>query len=258
MSSILSITAGAPFTGKTFFIETMVSNVARKTGKPAFVYNRGRPSDYKHFEKIDFLTVDETIIFLNNSKKRINGYENNPKILFFKYDGKIYHIDSFQSVLHGKCVAMNRFEDENLLFRAINHKLGGIQMVIDDSKTIFRNGLSKEAISLFDRLNHAGSQNRKNGAIGMDLHVMFHSLDAVNPNIYDYATHLFLTKSTNIPNLSKLNIPNLNESVKSAYIQLKNEKDYTVFQVNVFSKNSEFLIKIEPEKVEAIRKNLYL
>jgi len=254
-SRILSITAGAPQTGKTFLIETMCSYVTKKTGKPTLVYNRGKPADYQKFEKLDFLTVEETAFLLAKKKKRTDLYLERPRILFFRYAGKVYQIDDFVTVCRGKLLAMRRHEDENLLFRAINQKMGGIQLIIDDAKTIFRHGLSKEAISLFDRLNHAGDQN-KNGIIGMDCHVMFHSLDAVNETIYDYATHIFLVKSVNIPDLSKLKIPGLNEAIKKAYTELKQAEKYTAYQVEILSDDPTQFIKITPQKTLSIRKSL--
>ena len=250
---ILGIIAGAPRTGKTFFAETMCSYVTKSTGKPTLVYNRGLPTDYESFEKVDFLTINQTAAFIQKRKGNYKAYLDRPRILFFSYNRKIYPVEYFSTVLHGKCVVMRRHENEKELYRAISEKIGGIQLILDDAKKLFRYGLSDEAITLFDRINHAGENNKKVSTYGNDIYVMFHSLDAVNEIIFDYATHLFLTRAVNTPDLSKIKIPGLNEAIKKAYNELRKDEKFTLYQVEIFSENPCELLKISPSKTRKIR-----
>lgn len=253
---ILGIIAGAPRSGKTFFAETMCKYVTKSTGKPTLVYNRGLPTDYEDFEKIDFLTVEKTALLIKKRKGNYKAYLNNPRILFFSYNQKIYPVEYFLKILQGKCVVMRRHENENLLYRCIAEKIGGIQLILDDAKKLFRYGLTDEAITLFDRINHAGENNSKIPVYGNDVYVMFHSLDAVNEIIFDYATHIFLTRSVNTPDLTKIKIPGLNEAIKKACNELRKDKKFTLYQVEIFGENPCELLKIEPEKTLKIREKM--
>lgn len=198
--NIQNIIIGAERTGKTHFAKRFTDLVRDRTGKGVLFYNVGNPDDAEGYKEIELLDFDKTESLITDRDKR-KAYKRNPKLLFFKYDGSIYRISKIGGFVNkiGKVCMYPVFDLE--LQRKFAEKLfeygGGIQLIMDDARPIFRNGVNKEFSQLFGRKFHAGFKG--NSLKGIDIHIMFHSFDEINDALFNYVTNFTVFRSNTEP-----------------------------------------------------------
>ena len=225
------IVAGAPRSGKTFYAQKLADKYSKK-GKGILAYNVGLHSDFDEYEEIEFMDKYDTSKFLDKKQKRI--YFERPEIRLFKYRGKIYDMKYFYQISKGKKLKAYRIADaqsEDLLFISLYKYAKDMLIIFDDIRPVFRAGLKKGSINLFSRINHTGLLSKDTAAKnGVDIILIFHNLDKVNSELYDYATHLvtfYCTRRGEVDNSS------LNDVIEEAYNDLKTCEKYTRYEINI-------------------------
>lgn len=212
------LVAGIPRSGKTYFSQKIANSFFRENNS-ILAYNAGMDSDFKDYTEIQFLDIEETAILITDKRKK-RAYLNNPEICLFRIAGKIFNIKDLNYVIKKRKVKSYRLADvrsEDLLFKAFYLYLKDSLLILDDIRPVFRDGLKKGAISLLLRLNHAGIKSNIGDRLGVDVIAIFHNLDKINSELYDYASRLVLFKCTRKPDLSKVNNEEIEENISRAF-----------------------------------------
>jgi len=230
---ILKIIAGAERSGKTFFLEAF-GNQLNKNGYTFIVYNPGG-KDFKDFERVEILGISESLQYLKKeARRKLKIFK---QILFFRYNGNIYRIADFNKVLRGKKVKIYRLmENENLFWMAIYKYVSNAFFVIDDARPILKNFSSNGyLIGLFSRKNHTGENSSLVSYREKGLHMatVFHNLDKVPEELYDYATHLVMYKCTRKPDKKKMGNDELYEMIEFCYNDLRKVPKYNAWSLNL-------------------------
>ncbi len=226
------IIAGAPRSGKTYYAEKLANNYAN-SGRIVLAYNVGLSGDFSDFEEVEFLDKIDTSKLLDKVKRQ--SYLFNPEIRLFKYKGKVYDMKYFVDVCKGKRLKSYRIADqqsEDLFFLSIYKYIKNCLIIFDDIRPVFRSGLKRGSINLFSRINHTGLQSKNTSAKnGVDVVLIFHNLDKVNSELYDYATHLIAFYCTRKSN--KIGNEELECILDDVFEQLKSAEKYTYFEVDI-------------------------
>lgn len=254
--NLFTIVSGGERTGKTFFASNLCSAITQKTGKITLAYNKMLEDDFAGFEEIQFLGIEETANMIQ-SKNRKQLYLSKPDVIYFTYKNSMYHMRDFFKILKGKKVFSRRMyiNDEDYLFRALHKYAGYTQLIIDDSKSIFRDGLKKGMTELFQSKAHAGYMSSVEGLKGIDIYAVFHNLDAVNSRIWDYATTILLFYTLRAPKLNLLDNDEAKEIILDASLKLKNEPVRTCYQINLKGYEDINYIKYTPDYIVKIAEN---
>lgn len=199
--------AGAPRSGKTFYIETVTRNYIQSGQGAALVYNPGKFEDWADFEIIRPLTKVEHIrYFYAHDKEAKRWFNAAPRMEYFEREtepGVYYHFNQFTELFWGqgaKMFAPDR-KNDNPFFDTVYNNISSTMLIIDDIRKIVRRGLPTALSGLLSSQNHAGrlcSVPELSGK-GVDISMMFHAVDAINPEVWQYLTHLTMFDTGNRP-----------------------------------------------------------
>lgn len=251
-----NIISGLEQSGKSFY-SIKLAKLYNQKGGIVFAYNPGRLEDYKGYSEVEIIGTKQTAAIILDKHKR-RAYQRNPQIELFKFEEKIYRIRDFVRVLKGKCVYSFRIPnrtDENLFFAALNWYAYNTLVLLDDCRPVFRYGLSDGHIQFFNSKNHAGKKSSTppvNGLRGLDVIGIFHNLDKVNRELYDYATHITLFAQNQLPDQSTVDNAEYYREIEKAYHELKNLEVYSAIEIGL---RRPFYLKktiISPSKVSQI------
>ena len=199
--NIQNIIIGAERTGKTHFAKRFTDLVREKTSKGVLFYNVGNPDDAEGYTEIELLDFEKTEKLIKDKDRR-KAYRRNPQLLFFRSGEKLYKINKVGEFICAEgLVCMYPVFDLDLQRKFIEKLFmygGGVQLILDDARPIFRHGVGKEFAQLFGRKFHAGFKNQ-NGRKGIDIHIMFHSFDEINDALFNYVTNFTIFKSNTEP-----------------------------------------------------------
>lgn len=251
-----NIISGLEQSGKSYY-SIKLAKLYNSKGGIVFVYNPGRLEDYKGYQEIEIIGTKESAAMISNKHQR-RAYQRNPQIELFRHQGKIYRIKDFVKALRGKAVYAFRIPnraDETLFFAALNWYAYNTLVLLDDCRPIFRYGLSDGHIQFFNSKNHAGkkvSPPPLNGSRGLDVIAIFHNLDKVNRELYDYATHITLFAQNQLPDKSTVDNAEYYAEIEKAYFELKKLPVYSAIEIGL--RRPFYLQKtiISPSKVQSI------
>lgn len=228
---------GAERAGKTYHAQKLAEKYHKKGGT-IFAYNVGKPSDFPspEYEEIEILNFGEHLQKIKSKEKR-KLYKMYRTIYLFRYRGKIYHFKNFNTMFKGKKVKMYRVVRnlESPLFLAIFKYVSNTLLILDDCKAMFRSGLSDQHIQLFNRKNHTGRESEliSSRAKGLDVLCLFHHLDHVPSELWDYTQYVIFLRFVMKPKFHKFE----NEKLKNIFINIQNRllksPKYTALQVDV-------------------------
>ena len=251
-----NIISGLEQSGKSYY-SIKLAKLYNSKGGIVFVYNPGRLEDYKNYSEIEVIGTKETAAIIQDKHQR-RAYQRNPQIELFRYQGKAYRMKDFVNVLKGKAVYAFRIPnrtDETLFFAALNWYAYNTLVLLDDCRPIFRYGLADGHIQFFNSKNHAGKKANPpplNGSRGLDVIAIFHNLDKVNRELYDYATHITLFAQNQLPDKSTVDNQEYYAEIEKAYFELKKLPVYSAIEIGL---RRPFYLKktiISPSKVQAI------
>lgn len=251
-----NIISGLEQSGKSFYA-AKVSKLYNAKGGIVFCYNPGRLEDYADYEEIQVLGAQDTAGMIIDKHRR-RAYIRNPQIEFFQVRGKRYRMKDFVRVMAGqKCYSLripNR-QDESSFFKALNWYAYNTLVVLDDCRPIFRSGLNEGHIQFFNSKNHAGKLSSLppvNGQRGLDVIGIFHNLDKVNGELYDYATHITLFAQNQLPDPRTVDNSDYYKEIEKAFHELKTLPQYSAVEIGL--RRPFYLQKtiISPEKVKSI------
>jgi len=228
--------AGVEQSGKTYYAEKLGDIYAQKGGC-TFVYNRGRERDFAQYESIEPLTIKQHEQMIKG-KAQLKQYRRFPFLAYFKLGGQVYKFKDFYRLTRGRklvCYRIGHRRTEALFFDAMYQYMADTLIIFDDARPIFRNGLKAEHINLFARKNHAG-QLTGQGRRGVDIALIFHNLDKINTESYDYATHLIMFKTTRLPNASHVDNDELAHLIEKCYYEVNKAGKYHYGQINIRGK----------------------
>lgn len=251
-----NIISGLEQSGKSFYAIKLAKLYSQKGGI-VFTYNPGRLEDYSDYTEIEIVSTKETgAAILDKNARR--AYFRNPSIEFFKMQGRTYRMRNWVQVLRGKkafSFRMPNRADETLFFAALNNYAYNTLVLLDDCRPIFRYSLMDGHIQFFNSKNHAGKKSAippVNGQRGLDIIAIFHNLDKVNRELYDYATHITLFMQNQLPKPEMVDNDEYYTEIERAFHELKNLPIYSAIEIGL---RRPFYLKktiIHPSKVQAI------
>lgn len=238
--------AGAERSGKSFF----VWNWAKKRGRPYIVYNCG-DDGFDDATEIEFLTAAQAAEEKGLTGKALRNYLWSAKDCdFFRVDGKMYPIAQLNQVAH-KYKALRQFgtiggKGDSAFFDAMYLYGAGLLLILDDARPLFRNGLNSSHIKLFSRKSHTGAKATwKPTRRGVEIVTIFHNIDRINSELFDYMTHCALFYSTQPPR-DNIDNPDAFRAIAQAYDELKTAPKYSARIVPLKGENAFQIIKIHP------------
>lgn len=234
------IIAGAERSGKSFFAEKW----AAKNGRPVFLYNAGEDG-FLAYKELDFLAPDEQANHLGVfGKERTRFMYAAGPCDFFRIENQVFAAADFTKALH-KYKFVKHFgtiggnREDSALFTFLYRHGRGVTCVFDDTRAVFRNGLKSEHITLLSRKAHAGKyiapgfMPKKRG---IDIVLIYHNVDRVNAETWDYCSHYVGYKSRQAPLDNIENKDAYNEILK-AYEVLKTAPKYECCIINLKAEN---------------------
>lgn len=233
----LKLIAAVPRAGKTYLTE-QIANAYHGAGKGyVFVYNRGKKSDFAGYEEIEFLSFRETAKRYYPGKRERTDYMFDPKLEYFRFRGEIYHVGSLNAILYGAKVSCNRIfqtREESELFNVIFNYMSHALLIIDDARPILQR-LGGSRLQLFGRQNHTGekSYSRNYRGAGVDIILIYHNLDRINEEIYDWATHLVMLKCTRKPDPRKMENESVYNEISETYEKLLSSPRHTAYLIDL-------------------------
>lgn len=237
----LLIVAGAERSGKTFFTEKRLAGAYKGA---VIVYNVGMPSDFAEYIPLRFLDIQETERRLRAAgadKAEINDFRAYPELMFYEVAGKVYKIDKLP--IHLKSGARFKVyrstQIERLIFKAVRKYAANTLFILDDCRPLFRHGLPHEFITLASQKNHVGIESAK--IRGADIACIFHSLDRVNAELYDYATGIVLFNTRQLPEGSTFSNPEIFTLCETAYHRLKELPKYSRAEISMREEKVSFI-----------------
>lgn len=211
--------AGVEQSGKTYFAERMAEAYI-KAGRPALIYNVAKDSDFADAEICSPLSKDQLYRHTKNKAQQYNVKTlDNLPMFQDENTGKILPFSSFTKFYAGKLVKIYRVKDEPLLFKSFFQYLYNTMIIFDDNRATTRHGLSHQQIELFSRKNHAGFKYA-NGKQGVDLFFIYHNLDTVPAELYDYINRAVLFQLNRVPD-NRIDNPEFSEKIEQAVLELK-------------------------------------
>lgn len=188
--------AGRPRSGKTYQTEAQAKAYAGLGRGPVFIYNKGRRTDFSSALMIKPLTFAEHRRFVLTEKEDWSDFSAAKELLYFwGHDGNIYHFRDFVRLYWGKIVAMKRIPSmDKYVFGAVHKYLCSTMFIIDDVAGILRHGTSDQLSTLLSSYHSGDYANVPEKLIGtgVDIVMMFHGIDRINPEIWKYVTHATL------------------------------------------------------------------
>lgn len=257
------IVTGMERSGKTFYTEQISKAFNINDARISIAYNYGRDSDFSTFEPIKILTSEETedLIFNTKGKKAEKTYKRRRRIIYFAYKGKVFHFKDFNKVLKGKRVKIRKLfnrQDERNLFLSFFQYVPNCHIIGDDFRSATRYGLPDSFLQLFSSKAHTGQMcsDAKQKGLGTHVSLLYHSLDAVNPELFTYATHISIFPSESPPSVRFLKDNKwLYDNIKKSYQRVlqvrKSPNNYDFVQIDIRNKSVNL---IEGERVKNLVK----
>lgn len=223
------IIAGAENMGKSYWTEKW----AARCGRPVFLYNAGNDG-FADYKELVFLTPDEQADHLKVGAKERRQFLYNARACdFFSIEGKVYNKRDFTKAMHKhkrvKHYGILTGKADKDFFALLDLYAKGIAVIFDDCRAIFRHGLKDHHIFVLGRKAHTGrhiSPGFNPKKRGVEVALIFHNLDRVNDEMFDYTTHLVMFYVRQEPND---NIENklAKQSINTAYQFLNQAPRYT-------------------------------
>lgn len=226
-----ALLAGLEQTGKTYFAEKY-AQLHAKRGGVSVIYNVGKDSDFASAEICEPVQNEEIALYLSKEKKVLA--KSSQKFIAFRDEktGKVVPFQNFCRFYAGKMVKIYRCKNERLLFKSFFTYLYNTVIIFDDNRATTRHGLSHEMIELCSRKNHAGAKYA-NGKQGVDLFFIYHNLDTVPGELYDYITHAVLFRLNRMPEKSHFGNPEFFEAIGAAYSKLKDMPRFSRAEISL-------------------------
>ena len=221
----LIIIIGAMRSGKSFFSNSLITQY-NAAGQSALVYNLGRPTDFKNAKPGFLMNKNEHI------KEVGKDWKQSPYFYGFS-DEKENKIDikDFNKNYYKSALKVPRIDSitERLFLEAYFDYISNNLFIIDDARALFRYGVKAEFLQLFSRINHSGIKHTAPSwrAKGTDIILIFHSIDHVNPEIWDYATHLINFKYAMEPDFKSIENKQIRQQVKTSFHALAEAPRYS-------------------------------
>lgn len=223
------VIAGIERSGKSSWAEKW----AARCGRPVFLYNAG-DDGFEDYKELNFLTIQEQANYLDISSKEINRFRYSAGACdFFEIEGKIYKASDFTIAMHRhgrvKMYGALNGKDDRDFFVFLARYAKGIAVILDDTRAIFRNGLKSEHISLMSRKSHTGRHVNPRFTPkkrGCELVFIFHNIDRVNPEIWDYTSHVVMFQCSQAP-ADNIDNKAAAEAISKAYQYLLSAPKYT-------------------------------
>lgn len=233
----LKLVAAVPRAGKTFLTEK-IANLYRDSGKGyVFVYNQGKKSDFSDYEDIEFLSFKETAKLFYPDKQSRKDYLFDPKLEYFRFRGAIHPVENLNKILYRKKVRCYRIfnrREESEIFNVFFYYMAHAMLIIDDARPILQR-LFDSQLQLFGRQNHTGEKSASvnyRGA-GIDIVLIYHNLDRINEEVYNWATHLLMLKCTQQPDGKKMANEAVYNEISQTYEKLLNAPRYTAYLIDL-------------------------
>ena len=251
-----NIISGLEQSGKSYYAAKLAKLYHRRGGI-VLVYNPGRLEDYSDYEEIEIVSTAQTAALFAGKRER-SAYLRNPAILFFRMGGKYYKMRDFVKTLSGKKAFSLRIpnrDDENRFFQSLNWYAYNTLVLLDDCRPIFRSGLRDGHIQFLNSKAHAGKKASipaLNGNRGLDVIAIFHNLDKVNGELFDYATHITLFAQNQLPDAKTVDNTEYYQEVKKAFFELKKLPMYSAIEIGL--RRPYYLKKtiLQPETIQEI------
>lgn len=226
MDRRLYIIIGAQRSGKSFFSNNLIEKY-KAAGNSALAYNLGRPTDFKAAKEIFLMSEKQHAIILGKAWKQNPTFE-----IYEDEKGETFNFRNFSPDWSGrsaKAAPIGDRQQERLFIESFYKYVSNCLLIIDDARAIFRYGITAEFLTLFSRLNHAGRHNPvKNWqASGVDVIVIFHSLDHVNKEFFDYATHVINFKYAMEPDFDRVENKQIREQLFKSFKALEKAPQYS-------------------------------
>ena len=223
-----AIIAGIEQSGKSYFS----IQIANTYPGGVIAYNPGNEKDYKNYKEIEVVEVAERAGMLTKAERR--AFLASPKVEYFRHNGEVYHFRQLVSAFPAGRFLLYRIpcrKTEDLFFQALNIYVHNYLIILDDARPVFRQGLQRGAIQFMNRKNHAGKLAKRPPAKGqkwgLDVIPIFHNADKVNGELYDYATHLVLFRSTQTPRPDTIDNAEVYAEITAAIEAVNNAEKYT-------------------------------
>jgi len=210
------LVAGKEQSGKTYFSEQLAKQYIR-AGRPAVIYNVGKDADFSGAEICTPISKQELYAH-SKTKNQIYAIKTVNYLPIFKDEktGKLINFSDFNKFYRGKLVKIYRVKDEEALIKSFFMFLYDTLIIFDDNRAMTRGGLKWQHIELFSRKNHAGHRFAPEGKQGVDLMFIYHNLDKVPPELYDYVNRAIIFALNRVPENSIDNeefYQHINESI---------------------------------------------
>lgn len=246
------LVAGRMRSGKTYLV-TKIAGAYSRMGKSVIAYNVGMEIDFPGFEWVEFFTIDRTARFFETKHEK-RAFLNNPTIELFSFMGKVYHIKDFNAVVKNtpvKCYRIPDLKSEELFFESVFLYIKNAFLILDDTRSIFRYGIKAQAINLFSRINHTGrDSSAKTLSNGIDIALIFHNLESINTEFYDYATNLIMFHCARKPDLKSItNNENISDLVSLCFDEITPMPERSFIELDLKQLT---YIKHGPEKTQNI------
>lgn len=223
-----NLLVGAERSGKTF-LASKVANKYTRSGKWAFVYNTGMPSDYAGFYDVELADSNETYYYILSvfGRDAAKLYRNSGSPIKFLKFGNDYQSLESVPLMRGKGFKADRLfgSDSDAFFKSVSSYFYDGLLIIDDAKPVV-SGMGRNLSTVLSRKNHCGKNakgvNREN--IGIDVLIIYHNLDRVSPEVFDYCTHLTLFPTLHRPRLDRLENPEVEEIIMDTWERLDRER----------------------------------
>ena len=240
MNRRLYIIIGAQRSGKSFFSNQLIEKY-KAAGNSAIVYNLGKPTDFKAAREIFLMSQRQHAAILGKS------YKEQPFFRYYEDQDQVKDFYNFSPENAGRAVKAARLDltAERLFFESFFKYISNSLLVIDDARAIFRNGVKAEFLTIFSRLNHCGRFNPVTNwqAAGADVIIIFHSLDHVNQELFDYATHIINFKYAMRPNFDRVDNEDIRKHLQNCFSALEKAPQYSYTVTDIHNSKSKLFIK---------------
>ena len=239
MNRKLILIIGAQRSGKSYFSNELIKKYLAN-GNTAIVYNLGKQTDFSAAKEVFLLTEKQHAVKLGKV------YKENPEFIFYEHNEEDKKFSNFCADLSGKAIKCARldYKSEVMFLDAFFKYVSNCLLVIDDAKAIFRYGIKAEFLTLFSRLNHTGRNNPvKNWqSAGSDVVIIFHSLDHINKDLFDFCTHIINFKYAMQPDFDKIENDQLKQHLKKSFNALNKAPQYSYTITDVHNLKSKIFI----------------
>jgi hypothetical protein len=240
MNRRLYILIGAQRSGKSYFSNDLLQKY-KAAGNTGIVYNLGKPSDFAAAKEIFLCSEKQHVLNLGKA------WKENPEFNIYEDENEIKNFQNFCLDWKGKAAKTARLDltQERLFFESFYYYISNCLLIIDDARAVFRYGVKAEFLNIFSRLNHTGRKNPiKNWqAAGTDAIVIFHSLDHVNKELFDYATHIINFKYSMQPDFDRVENSQIRTELKKCFNALNKAPQYSYTVTDIQNLNSKIFIK---------------